>query len=150
MPFALHIVFLPGVVAGTIFVPVEGQVVRRFDPPLCTYCPGHRGVTIETRGGDEIVAVTSGVISFSGAVGGRIYVVQTIAPNVRVTYGGVKTVAPNVQEGSWVDAGQLVALANESTYVGVRIGQEYVEPLRFLGLGQVRLAGPAHVVVGAG
>ena len=75
--------------------------------------------------------------------------VQTIAPNVRVTYGLVMAVAPNVVEGSWVEAGQVVALANESTYLGVRIGQEYVEPLRFLGLGRVRLMGPAHVAVGA-
>jgi hypothetical protein len=76
-------------------------------------------------------------------------VVQTIAPNVRVTYGLVMTVATGVHEGFWVDAGQVVAFANEDTYLGVRIGQEYVEPLRFLGLGRARLTGPAQVVVGA-
>jgi murein DD-endopeptidase MepM/ murein hydrolase activator NlpD len=149
MSLALQVLVLPAVVVGAVVVPVEGQVIRGFDRPLCTYCPGHRGVTIDSRPGDEVVAVTGGVISFSGEVGGLMYVVQTIAPNVRVTYGLVMAVAPNVVEGSWVDAGQVVALANESTYLGVRIGQEYVEPLRFLGLGRVRLVGPAQVVVGA-
>jgi hypothetical protein len=67
-----------------------------------------------------------------------------------VTYGGVFALGANVKEGEWVDAGQVVAIANDSTYLGVRVGQEYVEPLRFLGLGQVRLGAPGPVVVGTG
>lgn len=150
MSIVLQVVLLPAIVAGTFVVPVEGQVVRRFDRPLCVYCPGHRGVTIKTTPGDEILAVTGGVISFAGQVGGRNYVVQHFAPDIRVTYGAVGAIAADVQEGLWVDAGQVVAIAAESTYLGVRMGQEYVEPLRFLGLGQVRLGPPGPVVVGTG
>ena len=70
MSLALQVLVLPAVVVGAVVVPVEGQVIRGFDRPLCTYCPGHRGVTIDSRPGDEVVAVTGGVISFSGEVGG--------------------------------------------------------------------------------
>lgn len=148
MSLVFQVLIFPVVIAGAIVVPIEGEVVRRFDRPLCMYCPGHRGVTIESRPGDEILAVTSGVISFAGQVGERLYVVQHFAPDTRVTYGGVLSIGPNVQEGLWVDAGQVVAIAAENTYLGVRIGQEYVEPLRFLGLGQVRLGAPGAVIVG--
>ena len=148
MSLVFQILVLPTVVASAIVVPIEGEVTRRFDRPVCTYCPGHRGVTIGSRPGDEIFAVTSGVISFAGQVGERLYVVQHFGPEIRVTYGGVLSIAANVDEGVWVDAGQAVAIATESTYLGVRIGQEYVEPLRFLGLGQVRLGAPGAVVVG--
>lgn len=148
MSLVFQVLIFPVVIAGAIVVPIEGEVVRRFDRPLCMYCPGHRGVTIESRPGDEILAVTSGVISFAGQVGERLYVVQHLAPDIRVTYGGVLSIGPNVQEGLWVDAGQVVAIAAENTYLGVRIGQEYVEPLRFLGLGQVRLGAPGAVIVG--
>ena len=149
LSLALHLVVLPVVVVGSAVVPIEGEVIRRFDRGVCMYCPGHRGVTIDSRNGDEIVAVAEGVVSFAGEVGGRRYVVQNIAPNVRVTYGGVFAISPDVHEGQRVEAGHVLAVADESTYLGVRIGQEYVEPLGFLGLGQVRLRGPAHVVVGS-
>lgn len=150
MSLALQVLVLPAVVVGAVVVPIDGEVIRRFDRPQCTYCPGHRGVTIDSRGGDEIVAVAGGVVSFAGEVGGRQYVVQSIAPDVRVTYGGVRAVALNVQQGLWADAGDVLALADEDTYLGVRVGDQYVEPLGFLGLGRVRLRGSAHVVVGSG
>lgn len=148
MSLVLQVLVIPAFVAGAIVVPIEGEVVRRFDRPLCIYCPGHRGVTIKSRPGDEILAMAGGVISFAGQVGERLYVVQHLAPDIRVTYGGVFAIGVDMQEGLWVDAGQVVAIAAESTYLGVRIGQEYVEPLRFLGLGQVRLGAPGGVVVG--
>jgi septal ring factor EnvC (AmiA/AmiB activator) len=150
MSLAIHVLFFPVVVAGAIVVPIEGEVVRRFDRPLCMYCPGHRGVTIDSNPGDEVLALAGGFISFAGEVGGRLYVVQSFAPDIRVTYGGVLALGVDVQEGEWVDAGQVVAIADDSTYLGVRIGQEYIEPLRFLGLGQVRLGAPGPVVVGTG
>lgn len=148
MSLALQFLIFPLVITGAIVVPVEGEVVRRFDRPQCVYCPGHRGVTIDSRAGDEVLSLAGGVVSFAGEVGGRLYLVQSVAPDVRVTYGGVLALGADVQEGQWVDAGQVVAIANENTYLGVRVGQEYVEPLRFLGLGQVRLGFPGPVVVG--
>ena len=150
MSLVVQVLIFPVVLAGVIVVPIEGEVVRRFDRPLCVYCPGHRGVTIDSRPGDEVLALAGGVVSFAGEVGGRLYVVQSFAPDIRVTYGGVFALGANVKEGEWVDAGQVVAIANDSTYLGVRVGQEYVEPLRFLGLGQVRLGAPGPVVVGTG
>jgi septal ring factor EnvC (AmiA/AmiB activator) len=150
MSLVFQVLIFPVVVAGAFVVPIEGEVVRRFDRPLCMYCPGHRGVTIDSHPGDEVLSVAGGVISFAGEVGGRLYVVQSFTPDIRVTYGGVLALGTNVEEGEWVEAGQVVAIADESTYLGVRIGQEYVEPLRFLGLGQVRLGAPGPVVVGTG
>jgi len=150
MSLAVQILIFPAAIVGAVVVPIEGEVIRRFDPALCAYCPGHRGVTVDSTQGDEIVAVARGEITFAGQVGGRMYVVHNIAPQVRVTYGAVAAIADAIVQGSWVEAGQVLAIAQETTYLGVRIGQEYVEPLRFLGLGVVRLDGPSGVVVGSG
>lgn len=139
----------PAVFLTSLVIPFEGPVVRRFDPPQCVYCPGHRGVTIETMPGSEILAITDGVISFSGDVAGDQYVVQKIAPDIRVTYGWVNQIDESVIEGAPVKAGQLLAFSGGKTYLGVRIGEQYVEPLRFLGLGNVRLHSNADIAVGS-
>lgn len=122
--------------------PVGGPVVRHFDPPACERCAGHRGVTIESRSGDNVVAVADGTIRFVGDVGGRTYVVQQVAPDVLVTYGGVS--AP-VGQGTHATKGQPIATATETTYLSVRVRGRHREPLRALGIGRARLVGPGNV-----
>lgn len=129
-------------VVSACMSPVRGAVVRQFDPPACERCAGHRGVTVATEPGDEVVAVTDGVIVFSGTVGGRTYVVQQVSPGVLVTYGGV--VAP-VATDARLTKGERVADATEATYLSVRVRGDHREPLRALGIGRVRLVGPGNV-----
>lgn len=131
----------------TPVVPVAGPVLEGFRPPACQRCSGRRGVVIGSRPGDIVRAVRSGPVTFSGQVGGRLYVVQTVAPGVRVTYGWLASVSDH-DVGDEVTAGQVVGTAAERTYLGVRLGQVYVEPLRYLGLGGARLRGVGQVIVG--
>ncbi|CAB4612009.1 unannotated protein [freshwater metagenome] len=127
--------------------PVDGPVVQRFVAPACQRCSGHRGVTITSTPGEPIRAVLPGVITFVGEVAGNTYLVQQIAPGVRVTYGWLGLTEGHSQ-GDMVAQGQALGLAGERTYLGVRVGSHYVEPLRALGLGWARLRGPGRVVVG--
>lgn len=128
-------------------VPVRGPVTRHFDPPACEKCAGHRGVTVASVAGDDVVAVAGGTIRFAGEVGGRTYVVQQVAPGVLVTYGGV--VSP-VGPGTEMAKGQRVAVSGDSTYLSVRVNGGHREPLRALGIGRVRLAGPGNVGLSGG
>lgn len=135
------------VVSVAPVVPVSGPVLEGFRAPACQRCPGRRGVVIGSHPGAHVRAVRSGSVTFSGQVGGRLYVVQNIAPGVRVTYGWLASVSDH-NVGDEVMAGEVVGTAAERTYLGVRVGQVYVEPLRYLGLGGARLRGAGQVIVG--
>jgi murein DD-endopeptidase MepM/ murein hydrolase activator NlpD len=148
------LVMILGVIApaGDVSVavpPVRGVVVQRFVAPRCARCAGHRGVTIATTKGDLVFAVRSGVITFSGQVAGRSFIVERIAPGVRVTYGWVDSVADGVVEGVQVGAGEVLGTTGRLTYLGVRVGETYVEPLSHLGLRRVHLVGPGRAIVGS-
>ena len=97
--------------------------------------------------GQQVVAVLPGTISYVGDVAGVTYVVQVIRPGVKVTYGWLSP-QPQLSRGDEVVAGQVLGKAGERTYLGVRIGGTYVEPLQYLGLRGTRLQGSGGVVVG--
>jgi murein DD-endopeptidase MepM/ murein hydrolase activator NlpD len=127
--------------------PVSGPIIQHFVVPPCLRCAGHRGITIATRPGQQVVTALPGKISFVGEVAGLTYVVQVVRPGVKVTYGWL-TPLGRLAEGDEIVAGALVGWAGERTYLGVRVGGQYVEPLRYLGLGGSRLRGGGGVVVG--
>lgn len=134
---------------GLSVPPVRGEVVQRFVAPRCLRCAGHRGVTVATGPGEPVVAVRSGTITFAGPVAGRTYIVERVAPGVRVTYGWVRSVAPGIGEGVRVGAGDVLGTVGSRTYLGVRVGDRYVEPLSILGLWRPRLVGPGRSIVGS-
>ena len=127
--------------------PVTGPIIQHFVAPPCQRCAGHRGVTIATRSGQAVVAVLAGTISYVGEVAGLTYVVQVVRPGVKVTYGWLRP-WEQLAAGDEIAAGALVGMAGERTYLGVRVEGQYVEPLRYLGLGGSRLRGGGGVVVG--
>jgi murein DD-endopeptidase MepM/ murein hydrolase activator NlpD len=67
-------------------------------------------------------------VVFAGVVGGRNYVVLRHAndPRVRITYGRLATIA--VQHGDEVAVGATLGQSSGVLYVGVRVGQTYVDP----------------------
>lgn len=141
------IAFFLSMVPVAPVVPVPGPVLEGFRPPACERCAGRRGVVIGSQPGAVVRAVRSGSITYVGQVGGRLYVVQSISPGVRVTYGWLAAVG-DIAEGDEVSGGQALGRAAERTYLGVRLGQTYIEPLGYLGLGGARLRGPGRVIVG--
>ena len=129
--------------------PVPGPVTQRFVAPTCQRCAGHRGVTINNPDGIAVVAPVAGEITFAGTVAHRLYVVVQPRPMVLVTVGWLTSVS--VAKGDHVESGQVLGVAGPTTYLGVRMSGEYVEPLGFLGLGGARLVGGGtvrEVVVG--
>ena len=126
--------------------PVRGTVVTSFRPPACERCAGHRGVTVATESGSEVRAVRQGLITFVGKVALLTYIVQEIEPGVRVTYGWLADTAVN--EGDIAEAGVVIGYTAKRTYIGVRVGEIYVDPLRRLGFSRARLVGPQRAIEG--
>lgn len=124
--------------------PVPGSVIQQFVAPACQRCAGHRGVTIDNADGVMAVSPVAGTVSFAGTVANKLYAVVEISPGVLVTVGRLQSLA--VAKGDELAVGQQVGVAGESTYLGVRVRGQYVEPLRYLGLGGARLVGPGAVV----
>lgn len=145
----LGVVGLTGTAHEHSVAPVRGVVVQRFVAPRCERCAGHRGVTVRTTPGDSVVAVRGGTITFAGQVATKFFVVERISPGVRVTYGWLASIRSGVNVGTPVAAGEVLGTVGESTYLGVRVGVSYVEPLAYLGLWRVRLVGAGRAVVGA-
>lgn len=104
--------------------------MQRFIAPSCLRCAGTRGLTVATRPGSMVRATLAGEITFAGQVGGVLWVVQQVAPGVRVTYGRLETVAGGIVIGTRIARGTPVGVADTSIYLGVRVGETPADPTR--------------------
>jgi hypothetical protein len=113
-------------------LPAHSHTIDTFRPPPCDRCAGNRGLDLATTPGGAITAGLHGTVTFSGQVGGRLYVVVRSAHDrhLRVTYGGLAEVS--VQRGQSVVRGQRVGIAAEVLFVGTRVGERYVDPRTFV------------------
>jgi hypothetical protein len=94
--------------------PVDPPVIlQAFAAPATDYGPGHRGLDLAVRPGDEIRAPLPGVIGFVGSVAGTPIVAIDHPDGLRTTYEPAQTRLP---VGTEVAEGQVVA------YVGVGAG----------------------------
>ena len=118
--------------------PVDGPrvVVRPYLAPATPYAAGHRGVDLAAVAvGDEVRAVTSGIVHFAGVVVDR----PVITVRTGQVLATVEPVTPLVTTGERVEAGQVIGVlepghcARPCVHLGVRVAGEYVSPLRFLG-----------------
>jgi murein DD-endopeptidase MepM/ murein hydrolase activator NlpD len=124
--------------AGTWDWPVVGPVVRDFDPPSSPYGSGHRGIDIAAPIGTTVVAPASGVVTFAGAVAGRLYVTLDHGGGLLSTCSFLS--ATLVRKGDLVVAGQPIARSGSGhvgdvipdLHFGVRLAGEYVDPLDYL------------------
>ena len=145
---------LPGAVTDPVGVwPLEPQpeVVRGFDPPDSPYGAGHRGVDLLGTVGQPVGSALPGTVTFAGMLAGRGVVVVDHGAT-RTTY---EPVAATVAVGSVVAAGaQLGTLQLAGSHCFPRAclhwgwiaGETYLDPLRLVGAGAVRLLpvwGPA-------
>jgi murein DD-endopeptidase MepM/ murein hydrolase activator NlpD len=122
-----------------------GTVARRFEPPAHRYGPGHRGVDLEAAAHTPVRSAGAGVVAFAGMVAGRPVVSVEHPGGLRTTY---EPVVPLVTAGQRVAArrviGRLAAVGwhcppTACLHWGARRGAAYVDPLRLLGAGPVRL-----------
>lgn len=124
-------------VSGWVW-PVDGPrlVVRPYLAPATPYAAGHRGVDLAVGAvGNEVVAVTRGIVHFAGVVVDR----PVITVRTGQVLATVEPVSPLVSVGERVEAGQVIGLLEPGhcprpcVHLGVRIAGEYVSPLLYLG-----------------
>lgn len=122
--------------------PVDGPVVRSFDPPAQRWNSGHRGVDLLAEPGAAVIATAAGTVSFAGLVAGKPVVVVSHG-EWRTTYEPVEAA---VRVGDRVAAGELLGRlagghscpGGSCLHWGLRRGEEYRDPLSLLSSG-VRL-----------
>ncbi len=120
------------------------SVVAGFDPPEDPYGSGHRGVDLAGRAGQPVRTALAGVVSYAGLLAGTGI--------VTVDHGGTRTtyqpVTASVVVGQEVSAGAVIgALALPRSHCFPRAclhwgwirGEVYLDPLRLVGAGPVRL-----------
>lgn len=135
----------PALPAGQFGWPLPGRpaVVRGFEAPAHRFGPGHRGVDLAAAEGTPVRAAAAGTVVFAGPVAGRGVISIDHPGGLRTTY---EPVAPSVTAGAVVTRGQRIGTVRAGhpgcascLHWGVRRATEYLDPLRLLGLGRLRL-----------
>jgi murein DD-endopeptidase MepM/ murein hydrolase activator NlpD len=129
----------PARAAGDWTWPVVGPVVRAFDPPDSPYGSGHRGIDIAAPVGTPVRAAAAGVVTFSGPVGGRLFVTIDHGAGLESTYSFLDALA--VRKGDVVSQGQSIARSGTGhagalvphLHLGVKLADVYVDPLDYVG-----------------
>lgn len=124
-------------------LPPPVQVTRGFAPPEHDWLPGHRGVDLAGRVGQQVLAAGAGIISFAGAVGADEVVTIRHAGGLETTYQPVRA---GVRAGAHVVRGAVIGLLlaagshcapQACLHWGLRRAGTYLDPLTLVG--QVRL-----------
>jgi murein DD-endopeptidase MepM/ murein hydrolase activator NlpD len=122
----------------------EPTMVRPFDPPDSPYGAGHRGVDLLGTVGQPVLAALPGSVTYAGSLAGRGVVVVDHGAT-RTTY---EPVAATVPVGTQVAAGGRIGrleLAGSHCFPRACLhwgwieGETYLDPLRLVGAGPVRL-----------
>lgn len=110
--------------------PVDAPVRDPFRRPACTWCPGNRGLEYTTVPGQPVTAAAAGLVSFAGTVAGARWVVVDHADGLRTSYGHLASVAVTV--GRRVAAREELGTASDRLHLGVRRGDDYLDPAPLL------------------
>ncbi|WP_263248991.1 M23 family metallopeptidase [Saccharopolyspora rosea] len=124
------------------------EVARPFTPPASEYGPGHRGVDLAATAGAPVLAAGAGLVRYAGRMVDRDVVSIEHPGGLRTTY---EPVAPLVAVGDRVARGQPIgslepghpgcpaAPQRACLHWGARRDAEYLDPLRLISGGRVRL-----------
>ena len=113
------------------------DIQRQFDPPAQNWLPGHRGVDLATRPGQQVTAAGNGRVTFAADLAGRGVVVVDHGA-VRTTYQPVEAV---VDVGEHVRAGEPIGVISAGAghcgdggclHLGLRRKDTYLDPLLIL------------------
>jgi murein DD-endopeptidase MepM/ murein hydrolase activator NlpD len=119
--------------------PVVGPVIDPFDPPDSPFGAGHRGIDIAAPAGTIVVAPEAGTVSFSGKVGGQLFVTLDHGGGLESTYSWLS--ATLVKKNDRVARGQPIARSGPGhpgktpahLHLGVKLVEVYQDPLSYLG-----------------
>lgn len=126
----------------------EPRVVTAFDPPADPWGAGHRGVDLSGAVGRPVRTALAGRVTYVGRIAGRGIVTVAhhgAAAGTRTTYepvAGIVTVGDVVGAGDVI--GRLEALGGHCLpaaclHWGWLRGETYLDPLRLVGGGPIRL-----------
>ena len=107
-----------------------------FRQPSCDQCAGNRGIEYKTQPGTPIIAGASGIVSFSGVVANKKYLVIKTGAGRRLTYGSILN--SDLRIGNSVVVGQIIGTTSNMLYFGVRENaiansrDIYVDPAMYL------------------
>jgi murein DD-endopeptidase MepM/ murein hydrolase activator NlpD len=129
----------PARAAGDWTWPVEGPVIRGFDPPDTPFGSGHRGIDIAAPVGMPVRAAAAGVVTFAGSVGGRLFVTIDHGRGLESRYSFLDALV--ARRGETVSEGQMVARSGSghagdlvpNLHFAVLLDDAYVDPLDYLG-----------------
>ncbi len=122
----------------------EPEVVDGFDPPLSPYSAGHRGVDLAGVSEQRVRTALPGIVTYAAPLAGRGIVVVSHG-STRTTY---QPVTASVSAGDAVAAGDAIGrldLAGSHCFPRACLhwgwieGETYLDPLRLVGAGPVRL-----------
>ena len=122
----------------------QPEVVRPFDPPDSPFGAGHRGVDLLGHVGQPVLSALPGTVSWAGSLAGRGVVVVDHGAT-RTTYEPVSATVPvgtPVAAGSPVGTLELAGshcFPRACLHWGWLEGETYLDPLRLVGAGPVRL-----------
>lgn len=122
----------------------EPEVVEGFDPPTTPYGAGHRGVDLLGAPGQTVRSALAGTVTYAGLLAGRGVVVVSHGAT-RTTYEPVSaTVAVGTPLGRGDPVGALGlggshCFPRSCLHWGWIAGETYLDPLRLVGMGPVRL-----------
>ena len=123
-------------------LPSNATVIDPFRAPECARCAGNRGIEYAVPANAVVRSGLRGEVVFVGMVANVRYVVVRASadPRVRVTYGGLADVV--VEQGEELRRGDALGTMGESDahgsgdahgtarlHLGVRVGDEYMDPL---------------------
>lgn len=129
---------------GTWPLRPQPMVVHAFDPPVTTWGAGHRGVDLLATPGQGVLAALPGTVAYAGTLAGRGVLVVAHG-STRTTY---EPVAATVEVGTVVAAGDRLGTVQAGPshcaprtclHWGWIAGETYLDPLRLVGAGPVRL-----------
>ncbi|NJP65538.1 peptidoglycan DD-metalloendopeptidase family protein [Streptomyces spiramenti] len=120
-------------------------LLRLWEPPAAPWAPGHRGVDLAARSGDDVHAAVDGRVTFAGRVAGRdVLVIAVAGTGLRMTH---EPVTARVAAGTTVRRGEVVGVvsggpfhcAEGCVHWGLLDGSTYLDPLSLLRRGPSRL-----------
>lgn len=127
------------------------EVTRPFLPGPTPYSPGHRGADLAGLAGEPVHASSAGRVSYAGRLAGRGV--------VTVTHGALRTtyepVSPVVTVGRLVASGEVIGTLDPGhagcpveacLHWGLKRGADYLDPVRLVRGGPVRLLPPGEPV----
>ena len=140
---------LPVPVYGSYGWPLQGPVMRAFEPPTGPYGAGHRGIDISGSAGASVRAAEAGVVAFAGRVAGELHVSIDHPDGVRTSYAFLSAI--EVKAGAPIARGAVLGavgsghpgVGSPHLHFGARYAGQYIDPMLLLERGS--LVGLIHL-----